>query len=131
MSEPKKMQPREEQSPRRRKDARTVLRPAVDIFEDAKGITLYADLPGVPNSHLNVRLDKDTLLIEGEAQLDTPDNMEPLYVDLQSNLYRRSFSLSSELTTEKVEARLKDGVLTLRIPKAEASKPRKIEVQTD
>ena len=56
--------------------------------------------------------------------------MEALYADVRSTRYQRSFSLSSELDGNKVEASLKDGVLTLRIPKREQYKPRKIEVRT-
>lgn len=115
----------------RQTDKSIQLRPEVDIVEDAQGLTLYADLPGVRNDQLNVRVDKDTLLIEGEANLETPENMEALYADIRANRYRRSFTLSSELETEAIEARMKDGVLKLRIPKKAAVQPRKIDVRID
>lgn len=106
------------------------LRPAVDIFEDAEGITVLADMPGVTRDRLNVQVDKNNLLIEGDAQIDVPEGMEALYADVHATHYRRAFSLSSELEAEKVDASLKDGVLTLRIPKRAELQPRKIEVRT-
>ena len=65
------------------------------------------------------------------ADVNMPDGMEPLHADVRSTLYRRSFSISSELDGEKVDASLKDGVLTLRIPKREQYQPRKIEVRVE
>ncbi|MGE5666756.1 MAG: Hsp20/alpha crystallin family protein [Betaproteobacteria bacterium] len=105
-----------------------VLRPAVDIFENGDGITLQADLPGVAKERLNVQADRNSLLIEGEAVIDMPSGMEAIYADVQSTRYARSFVLSSELDSDRIEASLKDGVLTLRIPKRHEFRPRRIEV---
>lgn len=107
-----------------------VLLPPVDIFEDEIGIVLTADLPGVSSDRLNIQVNKDTLLIEGEVALDVPEGMQALYAEVRNPTYRRSFALSSELNTEAIEANLKDGVLTVRLPKKEALQPRKIQVQT-
>jgi len=107
-----------------------VLQPPVDISEDVNGITLLADMPGVSRDRLNIQVDKDTLLIEGEAKIDMPEGMKPLYADIRSTRYRRSFALSSELQTDSIDATLKDGVLCLRILKRPESRPRKIEVRT-
>ncbi|WP_457668432.1 Hsp20/alpha crystallin family protein [Thiolapillus sp.] len=111
------------------KQAEPVMRPAVDIFEDESGITLHADMPGISKERLNVKVEGDTLTIEGDAEIPMPEGMEPLYADVRATHYQRSFTLSSEMDTEKVEASLKHGVLTLRIPKREEHKPRKIEVK--
>ena len=105
------------------------IRPPVDIFEDDDGITLQADMPGVSKDRLTVRVDGNSLLLEGSVQFDLPEQAEALYADVRSSLYRRSFALSRELETEKIEANLKDGVLTVRIPKRAELRPRKIEVQ--
>ncbi len=113
------------------KQAEPVIRPDVDIFEDDGGITLYADMPGISKDRLNVKVEGDTLTIEGDAEIPMPEGMEPLYADVRATHYQRSFTLSSEMDTEKVEASLKHGVLTLHIPKREEHKPRKIEVQVD
>ncbi len=112
------------------KQPEVFLRPLVDVYEDKSGLSLHADLPGVSNEHLNIQVDKDTLLIEGEASISMPENMEAYYADVRATRYRRSFSLSPELETEKIDASMKDGVLSLHIPKREQFKPRKIEVRT-
>ncbi len=105
-----------------------VLRPAVDVYETKEGVTLKADLPGVSPETLDVKVDNEELVIEGSVNLDVPDKMEARYAEIQSSRYRRSFSLSSDLDIDKVEAELKNGVLTLHIPKREELKPRKITV---
>lgn len=104
--------------------------PAVDIYENAAGITLQADMPGVARERLEVHVDSDTLSIEGRADIPMPEGMEAVYADVRSTLYQRSFSLSRELDGSRIEANLKDGVLTLRIPKREEHQPRRIEVHT-
>jgi HSP20 family protein len=106
------------------------LRPAVDIFENSTGITLVADMPGVTRERLNIRVDRDSLSIQGDTEIRMPEGMEALYADVQLTRFERSFSLSHELDIDKVEAGLKDGVLTLHIPRREVYQPRKIEVRT-
>jgi HSP20 family molecular chaperone IbpA len=102
--------------------------PPVDIVEDETGISLIADLPGVAKDKLTVRMDGQSLLIEGEIAMDTPEGMEASYAEIRSPAYRRSFNLSRDLDPSKIEAQFKDGVLRLRIPKAEHAQPRKIAV---
>lgn len=106
------------------------IRPAMDIFEDDTGITVQADMPGVSRDGLEIHIERDVLSIEGKIDIAMPEGMQPLYADVQSSRYRRSFTLSRELDGERIEAGLRDGVLTLRIPKREERKPRKIEVTT-
>jgi HSP20 family molecular chaperone IbpA len=110
------------------REPETVLRPPVDIFEDAEGITLLADMPGVDKERLNLQIDNDSLLVEGDARIEMPKGMEALYADVRSTRYRRSFALSSELASEGISASIRDGVLNVRIPKREEVRPRKIEV---
>jgi HSP20 family protein len=104
--------------------------PAVDVFEDASGITLLADMPGVPREQLELKIEGDALLIEGGVQRLTPDWLEAVYAEVRVPRYRRSFTLSRELDTARIEANLKDGVLTLRIPKQAHAQPRRISVNT-
>jgi len=106
------------------------VRPPVDIREDKDGITLIADMPGVSKDRLELRIDGNNLIIEGQVQLQLSGEAEALYADIRSSLYRRTFSLSGELETGKIEATLKDGVLTVRIPKRAELRPRKIDVAT-
>ena len=103
--------------------------PPVDIVEDENGITLLADLPGVSRDRLGVRVDGDSLSIEGTADVAGPREMELVYGEAQPPVYRREFSLSRELDATRIEAQLKDGVLRLTIPKAEEARPRRIEVR--
>lgn len=102
--------------------------PPVDIFEDAYRLTVQAEMPGVSKDSLNVQVDRNSLLIEGEIALDMPAGMSALYADVQTRKYRRSFTLSGELETEKISAVLEDGLLTVRIPKRAEFQPRKIKV---
>ncbi len=105
------------------------LMPPVDVIEDVAGITLYADLPGVPKEHLSIQVEADTLTIEGEIALNVPEGMEATHAEVGLARYRRVFTLSKELDAGKVAAEFKNGVLKLRIPKAEHAQPRRIEVQ--
>jgi len=110
------------------RERETVLIPAVDIFEDAHQITVKAERPGVSKDKLIVQADRNGLVIEGDMEIDMPAGMTALYADLQSTRYRRSFVLSGELETERIEASLKDGLLTVRIPKRVEFRTRKIKV---
>lgn len=105
------------------------LLPPVDVIEDADGITLYADLPGVPKDKLSLHVEAETLTIEGEVALSMPQGMESSHAEVALPRYRRVFTLSKELDSSKVSAELSQGVLKLRIPKAEHAQPRKIEIK--
>lgn len=111
--------------------AEAALLPPVDVVEDSGGITLYAELPGVPKEQLVLQVEADTLTIEGEIRLETPAGMESSHVEVNVPRYRRVFTLSKELDTEKVAAEFDKGVLRLRIPKAAHAQPRKIEIRVE
>ena len=113
---------------RARRDEATLL-PAVDVVEDATGITLIADLPGVPKDRLDVRVEADTLSIEGELDLAMPQGMAATHAEVQVTRYRRTFTLSKELDAEKVDAEFNQGVLRLRIPKSDDAQPKRISVK--
>jgi HSP20 family molecular chaperone IbpA len=107
------------------------LLPPVDVIEDSAGITLIADLPGVPKDKLNLQLETDSLTIEGEVAIDIPQGMESGHAEVRVPRYRRVFTLSKELDGEKATAEFKQGVLKLRIPKAEHAQPRKIQISAN
>ena len=109
---------------------RAFVQPPVDIIEDSRGLTLLADLPGVNAEGLNVHVEGDTLLIEGSSNLALPQGTKPVYAEQRSLNFRRRFSLSGDLDTDAIEARLVNGVLSVRIPKTAAAQPRRIEVTT-
>lgn len=104
------------------------LLPPVDVVEDAGGITLYADLPGVPKERLNVHVDGDALIIEGEMGLEVPRDLQTTHVEVSLPRYRRVFTLSKELDAEHLSAELRQGVLKVRLQRAEHAKPRRIEI---
>jgi HSP20 family protein len=109
-------------------EAATAVLPPVDIFEDDAGFTVMADLPGVSKERLHIRVDGDSLVIEGAAEAPVGDDMALIYGEVLNPLYRRSFTLSRELDPSRIDAKLDKGVLRLSIPKAEAARPRRIEV---
>jgi HSP20 family protein len=106
-----------------------VLLPPVDVVEDATGITLYADLPGVAKDKLQLRVEGDQLSLEGELSLPLPPGMEAQHAEVRLSRYRRTFTLSKELDADKVNAEFTQGLLRVRIPKAEHAQPRKIAVK--
>src|SRR5687768_661967 len=85
-----------------------VLRPPVDIFEGPEDITLIADMPGVSKERLELRAERNSLVIEGGAELSIPERMDALYAEVRSTRYRRSFALSNELDANQINANLKD-----------------------
>ena len=109
--------------------AEPALMPPVDIVEDANGITVTADLPGVEPDDLAIRVDGRRLTLEAPLRLGEADSIAFVYSELRASRYRRSFELSGELDTAAIQADLKDGVLKLRLPKTERAKPRRIEVR--
>jgi len=109
--------------------AHAALTPPVDVIEDAQGITLYADLPGVSRDKLDLKVESDTLTIEAESDVAVPEGLRSHHSEVHLARFRRVFTLSKELDTERVSAELNQGVLTLKIPKARHAQPRRIEVQ--
>ena len=107
------------------------LLPPVDIFEDGSGITLVADLPGVSREDLSIGVDGRSLTIEAPLKLGEASSLTAVYAEVRANHFRRSFELSSDLDTGRIDAGLRNGVLTLRIPKLEQAKPRRIDVRVE
>jgi HSP20 family molecular chaperone IbpA len=128
MAESKEMNTREQQEMQARPDQEAFLRPAVDIYEDGSAITLKADLPGVSRDRLEIKVEGNDLAIDAWAEIDMPKGMEALYADVGTTRFSRHFTLSNELETDKISAEIKDGVLTLQLPKRAELQPRKIEV---
>lgn len=118
-----------EKSPHARAADDGALLPPVEVIEDSSGITLFADIPGVPREKLGILVEGDTLTIEGELALPVPEGMDATHVEVDMPRYRRAFTLSRELDSARVSAELTNGVLKLRVPKAEHAQPRRIEVQ--
>lgn len=101
--------------------------PTVDIYEQDSGLTLVADIPGVTSKNLHVDIDNGILTLEGDVEIALKGG--PLLSEFALSGYYRQFRLPEHLDTDKVDAQLKDGVLTLSLPKAEAAMPKRIEVK--
>jgi HSP20 family protein len=107
--------------------ARTFL-PTVDIFETEPALTLVLEMPGVDKSHVDVSIENGVLTVQGRLDFSKYEGLQPVYTEYNVGDYRRSFSLSSKIDQNKISAEMKEGVLTLVLPKAEEAKPRRISI---
>ncbi|HEY3423807.1 MAG TPA: Hsp20/alpha crystallin family protein [Negativicutes bacterium] len=103
------------------------IRPAVNIVENEEGLMLTADIPGASRESLEVNVEKGILTISAQASRTMPGT--PVYTEFELAPYYRQFSVPEILDQAKAIANFTNGILTLRIPKAEMAKPRKIEVK--
>jgi HSP20 family protein len=102
--------------------------PAVDIYENEDEILLYADMPGVVKDEISVNIDNGRLALSGVRKLET--NGVTTWEEFANVEFVRNFSVPQTIDVEKVEAELKNGVLTLHLPKSEEAKPRQVEIKT-
>jgi HSP20 family protein len=112
-----------------RSQERSFISPQVNIFETKEGYLLEADLPGVTKEGLEVTLEGTTLTLVGRRS-EEKFSADLLYRESKGADYRRVFELDPSIDTAKINARVEDGVLYLELPKAEAVKPRKIQIQS-
>ena len=109
-------------------EAAVVARPRVDILETEHALVLLADLPGVKPSDVDVRFENGELTIHGRRVPSHAGKRRPLW-EYEPAHYHRAFRLTEDVAADQIEAELKNGVLTVRLPKAEAAKPRRIAVR--
>ena len=109
----------------------TRVAPPVDILEDGQGITLFADLPGVPREKLDVRVQDGSLTIEAEAVIPSPAGLRLQHGEVRHPHFWRAFKIGPDFDVAGIDAQLRDGVLKLTIPRREQAKPRRIEVSVD
>lgn len=102
--------------------------PVTDIFETDQALTVILEMPGVDKNNVNVRIENDILTIEGRVDLSKYRGLQPIYIEYNVGNYTRNFQISSKIEQDKISAELKDGIITLVLPKAEKAKPRKINV---
>jgi HSP20 family protein len=105
------------------------VRPPVDIYETKDALVLVADLPGVDKKDLEISVDNDELTIQARASY-APAGKGPVYREFDLTGFFRQFDLGEEIDQGKISAELKNGVLTLNMPKVPEAKPRQIEVKT-
>jgi HSP20 family protein len=103
--------------------------PNADIYESQDALTVILEMPGVAKDNINVRVEEGVLNVEGRLDLSKYQGLRPLYTEYNIGHYARSFQLSSKIDQSRIGAALKDGVLSLTLPKVEEAKPRKIDVK--
>jgi HSP20 family protein len=102
--------------------------PVTDIFETADALKVILEMPGVDKDGIEVRVENDVLTIDGQVDFSKYQGLQPVYTEYNVGNYARSFQLSGKIDQERITADLRDGVITLVLPKAEKAKPRKIKV---
>ena len=103
--------------------------PAVDVLESKESYLIRAELPGMKREDINVEVKDGTLLLSGERKSEKPaEGVEYRHVERSTAKFWRSFSLPETVKQEGIEATYKDGILEIRVPKAEEAKPRQIEI---
>jgi len=103
--------------------------PAADIFETEEALTVIMEMPGVEKKDVSVALEDDSLRVDGQIDFSKYQGMEPVYTEYNVGHYARGFSLSGKIDREGISAQLDDGVLTLTLPKAKESTPRRIAIK--
>jgi HSP20 family molecular chaperone IbpA len=129
----KDIEKKEVQSPERveRTWSRRSYSPQVDIVERKEDIVVIADMPGVDETSVDINLDKNILSIYGRVEEESFRGYSPAYAEYGVGDYERVFTLSDEIDREKIDASVKNGVLTIILPKAEKVKSRKITVKAE
>jgi HSP20 family protein len=106
-----------------------VFLPTADIYETNDALNVVLEMPGVDKNSVDIRVEDGVLNIEGRLDFSKYQGLQPLYTEYNVGHYSRSFRLSSKIDQNKIAAELKDGVLSLVLPKVEEAKPRTIQVK--
>jgi HSP20 family molecular chaperone IbpA len=108
---------------------RAVFMPPVDIIEDANNLYIYADMPGADEKGVNITLENDVLTIEAQVPETSFEKRTATYTEYRDGDYRRAFTLNESFDRDRIEARMKNGVLSVVLPKSEAVKTRSIPIK--
>ena len=103
--------------------------PTADIYEDEDELTLILEMPGVDKGNVEVSVEGGVLRVGGRLDFSKYQGLQPLYTEYNFGHYSRSFTLSNQIDQDKIAAEMKDGVLSLKLPKVEQAKPRTIQVK--
>lgn len=106
-----------------------VFMPDADIYETENALTVILEMPGVEKGNVEVRVENDILKVEGRLDLSKYQGLMPLYTEYNVGHYARSFQLSNKVDQSNIVAAMKDGVLSLTLPKAKEAKPRRIDIR--
>ena len=129
-TEPERVRAAQPQGTERTRE-RPLYAPRVDIVETEDALELLADMPGVTRDGVEVTLEQRVLTVRGRAEVRVPEGLAPLYLEYEPGDYERSFALSDAVDPSGIEARVRGGVLQLRLPKAGPAKRQRIEVEAD
>ena len=103
--------------------------PTTDIFETDDALTMVMEMPGVDKTNVDINLENDVLSVAGRIDFSKYEKLQPVYTEYNIGHYRRTFSLAPNRVDQGgIKAEMKDGVLTLTLPKAQQAKPRRINV---
>jgi HSP20 family protein len=106
-----------------------VFLPTADIYETQDALKVVLEMPGVQKGNVEIHVEDGVLNVEGRLDLTKYQGLQPLYTEYNIGHYSRSFRLSNKINQDKINAELKEGVLSLTLPKVEEAKPRTIQVK--
>jgi HSP20 family protein len=106
-----------------------VFLPNADIYETPSDLQVVLEMPGIEKNNVDIRVEDGVLQVEGRLDLSKYSGLQPLYTEYNVGHYARSFQLSSKIDQSKIAAEMKDGVLSLTLPKVEEAKPRTIQIK--
>jgi HSP20 family protein len=102
--------------------------PVTDIFETPEALTVVLEMPGIDRDTIEASVENDVVTIEGRIDFTKYEGMQPVYTEYNVGHFARSFEISNKIDQSKISALMKDGVVTIVLPKAEQAKARKIQV---
>lgn len=105
--------------------------PPIDIYDSGEGLVLVADLPGVSGDTVDVQVQDNKLTLFGRLVGAVPEDAQPIHREFLEADFLRSFILSDDVDHDRIEASMSGGVLTVKLPRVERAKPRKIDVRID
>ena len=133
MSDTQELQVQQKREVDKAEEATTPTRafmPNADVFETEDALTVVLEMPGVDRDHMEIGIDNGVLTVEGQIDFGKYEGLRPIYGEYNVGPYRRSFRISNRIDQDRISAEMRDGVITLLLPKAEEAKPRKIEVRS-
>jgi len=106
-----------------------VFMPNADIYETPNELEVVLEMPGIEKGKVEIRVEEGVLHVEGRLDLSKYAGLQPLYTEYNVGHYARSFQLSSKIDQNKIAAEMKDGVVSVKLPKVEEAKPRTIQIR--
>lgn len=107
-----------------------VYRPLTDIVEQGDHVTLMLEMPGVAPEDVDITLESRVLTVRGEVAQDGPEKLQLAYREYDEGDYERAFTVSEDFDPDKIAAEMQNGILSVRLPRSEAAKPKKIAVKS-